>query len=76
MSRNKHPPSGRTPITLPVDDLRCNPGIGASRGATRSGVGDFTADEFEDGENSFESGVDDDLTPEGGVTARPRSRLH
>jgi hypothetical protein len=74
MSRNKHPPSGRTPITLPTDDLKYDPDAGAARGATRSGVGDFTADELEDHEAPFKADVENDVTPEG--APRQRSRLH
>jgi len=76
MSTNKHPPSGHTPSTLPVDDIDCNPGIGASRGATRSGAGDLGADDLEDGENTFEGDVGNDVTPEGGIDQNPRRRTH
>jgi len=74
MTRTRHPPSGRTPIKLPADDLTCNPGIGGSRGATRSGFGDLGADELEDGETTFEGDVENDVTPEGGID--PRQRPH
>ena len=76
MSASKHPPSGHTPITLPTDDLECNPGVGASRGATMSGAGDLGADELEDGENTFEGDVENDVTPEGGVDPNQRARTH
>ena len=64
MSRNKHRQSGHTPIKLPADDLECNPGIGASRGATLSGAGDLGAD------------VENDVTPQGGINPEQRSRGH
>lgn len=76
MTKKKHPPSGHTPITLPADDLKCNPGIGASRGATLSGAGDLGADELEDGENTFEGDVENDVTPQGGLNPEQRSRGH
>jgi hypothetical protein len=74
MSKTKHPRSGHTPIKLPTDDLTCNPGIGASRGATLSGAGDLGADELEDGETTFEGDVENDATPQGGVD--PKQRPH
>jgi hypothetical protein len=76
MSTRKHPPSGHTPITLPVDDLKCNPGIGASRGSTMSGAGDLGADDLEDGENTFEGDLENDVTPEGGASPNHRARPH
>lgn len=76
MTGRKHPPSGHTPITLPVDDLKCNPGIGASRGSAMSGAGDLGADDLEDGENTFEGDVENDVAPDGGVDANQRARTH
>jgi len=70
MSGGKHSPSGHTPTQLPMDDLDCNPGIGASRGTTRSGAGDLDADDLEDGENTYEGDVGNDVTPAGGVDRR------
>lgn len=74
MTKHKHPRSGHAPNTLPADDLTCNPGIGASRGATLSGAGDLGADELEDGENTFEGDVENDVTPQGGINPEQRSR--
>jgi hypothetical protein len=76
MSRNKHRQSGHTPIKLPADDLACNPGIGASRGATLSGAGDLGADDLEDGENTFEGDVENDVALQGGINPEQRSRGH
>ena len=76
MSTNKHPASGHSPTTLPVRDLDCNPGVGASRGATRSGAGDLGAEDLEDGENTYEGDVGNDVTPEGGIDPNQRRRTH
>jgi hypothetical protein len=76
MTASKHPPSGHTPTTLPASDIDCNPGIGASRGATRSGAGDLGAEDLEDGENTYEGDVGNDVTPEGGIDPRQRGRTH
>jgi hypothetical protein len=79
MSSSKHPPSGHTPTTLPVDDLACDPGIGRSAGATMSGVGKRDLREsgdLEDGENTVEGDVENDATPQGGIDPDQRSRSH
>jgi hypothetical protein len=59
MSSNKHAQT-RTPSDA---DLKGNPGIGASKGATRSGA---DPDVIE-GDTTFEGDVENDTTPEGGV---------
>jgi hypothetical protein len=59
---NKHPKQQR-----PNDsDLRGNPLIGGSKGATMAGA---SADEVADamGENTFEGDVEEDVNPQGGV---------
>jgi hypothetical protein len=69
---SKHPPSGHTPTTLPVDDLTCNPGIGSSRGKTLSGEPlSFLA-----GENTDEGDVANDTTLAGGIDPDQRGRTN
>jgi len=66
MASNKHPkarleqPGGIRP---PRDDLKDNPGIGASKGSRAAGV---DPEELE-GDNTFEGDVMNDATPQGGV---------
>jgi len=70
VSTSKHPHSGHTPTTLPVDDLECDPGIGRSRGATASGVPKRELEDqgdLEDGENTVEGDVANDAGLGGGV---------
>ena len=70
----KHPPSGHTPTTLPVDDLECDPGIGRSAGSTASSVSKRElreAADLEDGESTFEGDVANDATPDGGRRPGP-----
>src|SRR5947208_2927503 len=79
MSTGKHPLSGHTPTTLPIDDLACDPGIGRSRGATASGVGKAELEEagdLEDGENTVEGDVANDAGLGGGVDPDRRGRSH
>jgi len=76
MTAKKHPRSGHTPSTLPADDLDCNPGIGASRGATRSGQGDLDPEELEDGETTYEGDVGNDVTPQGGIDPSQKRRTN
>jgi hypothetical protein len=76
MSTSKHPRSSHNPSTLPISDIDCNPGIGASRGATRSGAGDLGAEDLEDGENTYEGDIGNDVTAEGGIDPRQRGRTH
>ena len=79
MSASKHPQSGHTPTTLPVDDLECDPGIGRSAGSTMSGVGKRDLREnqdLEDGENTVEGDVENDVTPQGGIDPEQRGRSH
>jgi len=79
MSTSKHPLSGHTPTTLPVDDLDCDPGIGRSRGATASGVPKTELEnegDLEDGENTVEGDVANDVGLGGGVDPDRRGRTH
>ena len=63
MTSSKHP---RT--ESPSDaDLRHDPGIGSSKGATGS-------DPELEGENTFEGDVMNDTTPEGGIDPNQRGR--
>lgn len=63
MSSSKHPKT-----QAPSDaDLRNDPGIGSSKGATGA------APEL-DGENTFEGDVLNDTTPEGGIDPNQRGR--
>lgn len=57
------------------DDLKRNPGIGMSKGATAAGATDEEIeDEMIDGANTFEGDVESDVTPQGGVDPRRRPR--
>jgi len=76
---NKHPRGRATPgdgrstdTPRPPDDLARNPGIGASKGTTRSG-GDPEALE---GENTSEGDVMNDTTRHGGVNPGQRGRTN
>ena len=63
MTSSKHPKSAH-----PSDaDLRNDPGIGSSKGATGS-------DPELEGENTFEGDVMNDTTPEGGIDPNQRGR--
>jgi hypothetical protein len=62
---SKHAPSGHTPTTLPADDLKCNPGIHASRGMT---MGGGEPEELE-GDNTMEGEVANDVNTTGGISA-------
>ena len=61
MSTTKHRKT--RPGGAPHDDLKDNPGIGASRGVY-TGKGDPTLIE---GESTFEGDVENDTNPQGGV---------
>ena len=37
MSTSKHPQPGDEPVKPAIDDLQCDPGIGASKGVTAAG---------------------------------------
>jgi len=63
MTSSKHPKS-RNPSDA---DLRDNPGIGSSKGASRT-------DPELGGENTFEGDVMNDTTPQGGIDPRQRGR--
>jgi hypothetical protein len=79
MSTSKHPLSGHTPTQLPVDDLDCDPGIGRSRGATASGVPKTELrqqSDLQDGENTVEGDVANDVNSSGGVDPDQRGRTH
>lgn len=57
------------------DDLRRNPGIGASKGATAAGASDEDVeDELIDGANTFEGDVESDATLGGGADPRRMPR--
>ena len=63
MTSSKHPKTDS-----PSDaDLRRDPGIGSSKGATGT-------DPELDGENTFEGDVMNDTTPEGGIDPNQRGR--
>lgn len=72
MSTSKHPKPGHEVRKLPADDLACNPGIGASRGATMAG-GDLS--ELE-GETTLEGDVANDVTYGGGIDPNQRGRTN
>ena len=63
MTSSKHPETS----TPSDDDLRNDPGIGSSKGATGF-------DHELDGENTFEGDVMNDTTPDGGIDPDQRGR--
>jgi hypothetical protein len=76
---NKHPRGGPEPgdkrsvdTPRPPDDLARNPGIGASKGTTRSG----TDPEALAGESTSEGDVMNDTTRQGGVNPDQRGRTN
>jgi hypothetical protein len=70
MSTSKHRKRG--PGEVPRDDLKENPGIGASRG-TWAGKGD---PELIEGGSTFEGDVQNDATPQGGADPRHLGRTN
>ena len=72
MSTSKHPAPGHEVDPLPADDLANNPGIGASRGTTASGV---DAEEAA-GANTLEGDVANDVTYGGGIDPDQRGRTN
>ena len=72
MTKSKHSPSGHTPTTLPRDDLKDNPGIGASKGTTISGEDP----EILEGENTYEGDVENDADATGAITPQERHRTN
>jgi hypothetical protein len=74
MSTSKHSPSGHTPTTLPRDDLKDNPGIGAARGTTIAGEDPHIL--TEDGANTEEGDVDNDADATGAPTPLERHRTN
>ena len=70
MTTSKHSPSGHTPTTLPRDDLKDNPGIGASRGTTIAGEDPHILQ----GENTDEGDVQNDADATGAPTPMEKHR--
>ena len=68
---SKHPPPGQA-AALPMDDEDCDPGIGASKGATIAGEDPHIAA----GENTVEGDVENDVTPQGGIDPEQRGRTN
>jgi hypothetical protein len=57
------------------DDLRRNPGIGASKGTTMAGADpDLIEEDLDDGANTFEGDVENDATLGGGADPRRTGR--
>ena len=78
MSTSKHPEPGHEPVKPAIDDLDCDPGIGASRGVTAAG-GLTRAKEdpsFIAGENTVEGDVADDVDRTGAVNPQQRGRTN
>lgn len=78
MSSNKHPKPGHETITLPADDLACDPGIGESRGATMAG-GETQSRETPEsirGANTLEGDVANDVSYGGGIDPNQRGRTN
>jgi hypothetical protein len=71
---SKHAPSGHTPTTLPRDDLKDNPGIGASRGTTIAGEDPHILTDA--GENTEEGDVANDADATGAPTPNERHRTN
>ncbi|HEY1559547.1 MAG TPA: hypothetical protein VGF71_01515 [Caulobacteraceae bacterium] len=72
MTTSKHAPSGHTPTTLSRDDLKDNPGIGASKGTTITGENPHILQ----GENTDEGDVENDADAAGAVTPQERHRTN
>jgi hypothetical protein len=70
MSTSRHHKA--RPHELPRDDLRDNPGIGASKG-TNLGKADS---ELIEGGSTFEGDVENDTTRQGGIDPRQRGRTN
>ncbi len=60
---SKHPKPGHETRHLPADDLKCDPGIGSSKGMYMSGG---RPEEIE-GENTQEGDLANDTLPSGGL---------
>ncbi len=76
MSASKHPKPGHETSKLPIDDLICDPGIGASRGATMAGGETQEREDPESiaGENTVEGDVANDVDRTGAVNPLQRGR--
>lgn len=74
MTSSKHAPSGQTPTSLPRDDLKDDPAIGASKGATISGEDPHIL--RQDGTNTEEGDVENDADASGAPTPIERERDH
>ena len=78
MSTSKHPEPGHEVVTPDIDDLACDPGIGASKGVTRAG-GETRAKEdpsFIAGENTVEGDTANDVDRTGAVNPQQRGRTN
>lgn len=74
MTSSKHSQSGRTPTTLPRDDLQDDPAIGSSRGTTIAGEDPHI---LRDGAANTEEGdVPNDADATGAPTPIERERDH
>ncbi len=69
---SKHPKPGHETRKLPADDLKCDPGIGSSKGMYAAGG---RPEEIE-GENTQEGDVANDTLPSGGVNPDQRGRTN
>ena len=78
MSTSKHPRPGHETRKLPADDLKCDPGIGASRGTTAAGglTQQREKPQSAGGANTIEGDVANDVGLGGGVDANQRGRTN
>lgn len=67
---SKHPKPGHETRRLPADDLKCDPGIGSSKGMWATGG----RPEEIAGENTTEGDVANDTLPSGGLSKGPGGR--
>ena len=69
---SKHPKPGHETRKLPADDLKCDPGIGSSKGMYAAGG---RPGEIE-GENTQEGDTANDTLPSGGLSERREGRTN
>ena len=78
MTTSKHPAPGQDANDLPMDDLACDPGIGASQGVTEAGglTREKEDPSFLAGDNTVEGDVDNDVDRTGAVNPLQTGRTN
>ena len=78
MTTSKHPAPGTDSNDLPMDDLACDPGIGASKGVTEAGglTREKEDPSFLSGDNTVEGDVANDVDRTGAVNPGQRGRTN